>query len=76
MATLTAELEQEPSAGFSGIGDTLRLLVDSGFAADEENARFLLEMGVVRIDLLSDGDWLVRVCGRQTLVRGASNPRI
>lgn len=76
MATLTAELEQEPSPGREELGDTLRLLVDSGFASDDEDAHFLLEMGVVHIDLLSDGDWLVRVCGRQTLVRGASNPRI
>lgn len=76
MGTLAAELEQEPPPGRAEFGDTLGLLVDSGFASDYENAHVLLEMGVVHIDLLSDGDRLVSVCGRQTLVRDASNPRI
>jgi hypothetical protein len=73
MVTLAAEAEQNSAGADERETTTRRLLVDSGFAADDENARFLIEMGVVRIDRLSDGDWLVNVCGRQTLVRHNSS---
>jgi hypothetical protein len=79
MAVLGVVREEASHMSLDGVSERLaddevvRLVVASGLAPDEDQARLLVDLDVVRVDKLSSAGYLVNVNGRQVVVSPSAN---